>query len=148
MDKTWVIPASIAEELLGRWQGRLYLHSYQFRLRYMQVVAAEDGTLCRGSCLEVTGSAGQEFEIEVEWCSDFDRLRETIIHELLHVWSHVENWTVQGKTNKRVRLAISASQERSVRFALCYVLQHSKSKFADKDLRKQAEAKRCQAVSK
>ena len=85
-----VIPYSTLMELVERWVVRLGLGSYKFRVLYVPYI--EPSYTSIGEQVEVRGTSrfvtGNEHEITVAGTDDFDGMRSTVVHELLHARLH------------------------------------------------------------
>ena len=79
-----IVPEETVRQLLLRWHDRLGLGYCEVRFKYERDLGSEEnGKSIDGYVHHAQGL--QLFTIYIQWSEDFDRLRQTCIHELLHI---------------------------------------------------------------
>ena len=135
MDPKHVVRGALVEALAERWRKRLLLYEHDVILHYLPAVLKGQVEV-KGACDEDMSSGGCGFIVYVTWSDDFDDVRETVIHELLHI-VHSVPAHYRKQASEPVQKAIDDASERAVRLMTSYIIGTTqKGPYSDKDLRK------------
>ena len=131
-----IIPEDVVQRLFCRWVQRLNLQTYKIELFYLRSV--ENTGTCLG---RIKGQSGHfSYQVELAWAEaeDFDDLRYTLIHELVHIWTWLkkELWDTMPEPTQ---WAVDECFEHVTCQTARYICESSKQAYMDEDLKKECQ---------
>ena len=124
-----IIPKKVAKKLLNRWRRRLHLQHWMIYFNY--VPHCEIKGVHKAATVQVY-EGHTDTRIEVRWTDNFDDLRHSIVHELIHLW-HCAPGLDRRKFDDATQAMLTEQEEHAVSMTTGWILTHGK--YDDDDLR-------------